>query len=113
MSTVLSKLASQGLVQRANTKRPYCYSAIEAPAEKPAKATRKAARRAPQKPEPTPNLATYGATGKPPAGAGLMAFAIDHAGTVAIGAERLPRDEVRRLVDFLTKSQHLWQGAQA
>ena len=39
VSTVLSKLASQGLVQRASTKRPYCYSAIDANAEKPAKAT--------------------------------------------------------------------------
>lgn len=115
VSTALSKLAAKGLVQRANAKRPYCFLAIDAPAEKPAKAERKAATapKASPKPERKPNLAAYGATAQPPATAGLMAFAIDHAGTVAIGAERLPRDEVQRLVDFLTKSQHLWQGAQA
>lgn len=111
VSTALSKLAAKGLVQRANAKRPYCFRAIDAPSEKPAKAA--TAPKASPKPERKPNLAAYGATARPPASAGLVAFAIDHAGTVAIGAERLPRDEVQRLVDFLTKAQHLWQRAQA
>ena len=59
-----------------------------------------------------PNLAHYGGETKPQAN-GRLAFAIDASGTVAIDSLRLPPAEIERLVDFLTRTQNVWKGAQA
>jgi DNA-binding transcriptional ArsR family regulator len=68
--------------------------------------------RAPKAPTAKPTPANGASIAKPQA-KGAFAFAIDATGTVAIDNLRLPPAEIERLVDFLTRTQHVWKEARA
>lgn len=117
----LKELAQDGAIERhgatsnALWQLPGKKDGAGATADSTAK-PRKAARRAPRSPA-NPNLAHYGKAsprakaGRKPGGDGKIKLAIDAEGNVAIEELRLAPVQVAQLVDFLTKAQHLWQGA--
>lgn len=59
-----------------------------------------------------PNLASYGAASKVARGADVE-LAMDARGILAIDSMRLRPPQIERLLDFLTRTQHVWKEALA